>query len=102
MTISEDTRFIGAWRIDPSDRWSLREYGNVSLQFENNGKLTYTIELPKKKQIMLLTYRVDGNWLVTDQPSHPKEERTEFYFTDDGRLALKNPAPSPPSFYVRE
>jgi hypothetical protein len=50
---------------------------------------------------MHLTYRVDGSSLVTNQPSSPREERTEFYFMPDGRLAVTNAAPAPPSFYVR-
>jgi hypothetical protein len=94
-------RLLGDWRTDPNDQWSLREHGDVSLRFEEDGRLVYTIHLPTKKQIMLLTFRVEGNWLVTDQPSHPREERTEFFFTPDGRLALKNPPPAPASFYLR-
>jgi hypothetical protein len=86
---------------DPNDRWSLREYGDVSLHFENGGRLVYVIHLANKKQIMHLTCRVEGTWLVTNQPSSPREERAEFYFTPDGRLAVKNAAPLPPTFYVR-
>jgi len=95
-------RLAGSWRTDPTDLRSLQEYGNVTLEFEEEGRLAYTIHLPKKKQIMHLTYRVEGSWLVTDQPSHPQEERSEFFFTSDGRLALKHPGTSlPPSLYVR-
>jgi hypothetical protein len=98
---SEGIQLLGTWRADPSDRWSLREYGDVSLRFEKGGKLVYTIHLPNKEQIMHLTYRVDGSWLVTNQPSSPREDRAEFYFMPDGRLAVRNAAPAPPSFYVR-
>jgi hypothetical protein len=95
------TQLLGTWLTDPEDRWSLREYGEVSLHFEEDGVLVYTVHLPRKEQIMRLTYRVDGNQLVTDQPSSPQEERTEFFFTSDGRLAVKNAPPAPPTFYVR-
>ena len=61
----------------------------------------YTVHLPTKEQIMHLTYRVDGNWLVTNQPAAPREEKTQFYFTSDGRLAVKNPPPAPATLYVR-
>jgi hypothetical protein len=97
----ENPDLSGCWRTDPNDGWSLREYGDVSLRFDKEGKLEYTIHLPDEDQIMLLTYRLDGECLVTDQPSSPREERTEFFFTPDGRLAVKNPTPAPPSFYVR-
>jgi hypothetical protein len=84
------------------ERGGVREYGDVSLRFEKNGALAYTVHLAKKEQIMRLAYRVDGTTLVTDQPSSPREERTEFFFTPDGRLAPKNPPPAPPTFYVRK
>ena len=97
-----DAQLLGLWRTDPNDGWSMREYGDVSLRFEKEGKLVYTVHLPKKDQIMLLTYRTDGHWLVTDQPSSPREERSEFSFTSDGRLALKSAPPAPPTFFVRK
>ena len=98
---NEVARLVGTWRTDPDDAWSLRECGDVSLRFEADGTLVYTIHLPKKEQIMRLTYRVEQGVLVTDQPSSPREHRTEFYFTEDGRLAMKNASPAPPTFYKR-
>jgi hypothetical protein len=98
---NQEPRLLGLWRTDPDDRWSLQTYGDVSLLFEPDGKLLYTIHLPNRKQIMRLLYRVDGSWLITDQPSSPREERTEFIFAQDGRLVLKNPVPAPPTHYLR-
>lgn len=99
---NDNRRLLGLWRTDATDSMSLREYGDVSLRFEKGGRLVYTIHTPDREQIMYLTYRVEGSCLVTDQPSEPREERIEFSFTSDGRLSLKNPAPLPPTFYVRE
>jgi hypothetical protein len=100
--MSTNEVLVGTWRTDPDDHWSLREYGDVSLRFEDDGRLVYTVHLPNKKQIMHLTYRVDGNSLATNQPSAPQEHVTRFSFTPDGRLAVQNPEPAPSSFYVRE
>ena len=97
----DSLKILGSWCTDPKDQWSLREYGKVSLDFSENGALVYTIHLPDKDQIMRLSYRLEGNTLVTDQPSSPREERTEFFFASDGRLALSNVAPNPPTFYIR-
>jgi hypothetical protein len=36
----------------------------------------------------VLTYRVEDDLLITDQPSSPREERTRFWFSPDGRLVL--------------
>src|SRR4051812_43773125 len=99
MTATQPS-LLGTWRTDPGDASSLRDFGDVSLRFEQDGTLTYTIHLPKKVQVMRLSYRVKGNILVTDQGSSPREERAEFFFTSDGRLAVKNVAPAPPTFYV--
>lgn len=102
MMTGEGSKLFGLWRTDPNDQWSLREYGDVSLSFSEDGKLVYTIHLPGKEQIMNLTYHTDGTSLVTNQLSAPREERTEFFFTSDGRLAVKNASPGPPTFYVRQ
>jgi len=40
-------------------------------------------------QIMKLTYRVEGDYLVTDQPSSPRAERTRFRLESDGTLRLE-------------
>jgi len=44
-----------------------------------------------EEQIMNLTYEVSGNKLITDQPSHPKKERTEFSIESNGQLLLRYP-----------
>jgi hypothetical protein len=76
----------GRWVIDPSDTAAVAEFGQVELTFER-GRLTYEIILDEKKQVMLLTYRIAGEFLVTDQPSHPRSERTRFRLEGD-TLAL--------------
>lgn len=96
-----DSKLIGEWRSDPSDAWSLHEFGDVSLLFDAFGGLTYTIHLPKKTQVLRLTYRVEGSVLVTNQPSSPREERVGFRFTEDGRLVIDNAQPSPPTYYIQ-
>jgi len=99
---TDATQLVGCWRTDPTDRWSLQAYGPTSLRFEEDGSLIYTVHLTRKDQIIRLTYRVEGSYLVTNQPSSPREERAEFHFTPDGRLAVTNPAPAPTTFYVRD
>jgi hypothetical protein len=96
-----DLRLIGTWRTDPNDGRSLHEYGDVSMRFEKGGTLVYTVHLPDKEQIVRLTYRVDGDWLVTDQPSSPRQERTRFRLMPDGRLALTYSEDSRASCFVR-
>jgi hypothetical protein len=81
---SDSTRakLIGKW-------FGLVAEERVGLEFLEDGRLVYAILTPKGTQIMRLTYRVDGDMLVTDQPSHPREERTRFGWDDTGVLILE-------------
>jgi hypothetical protein len=91
---AENNRLVGKWKSDPDDQETISEYGDVWLDFSPNGGLTYTVHAQGKRQIMLLTYRVEGNVLITDQPSDPKEERTRFEIRADGKLVLLYDRPS--------
>jgi len=68
-----EEQITGTWRSDPDDLEAIRMYGDVSLDFLPDGQLTYTVHSEGKRQIMLLTYRIEGDMLTTDQPSEPKE-----------------------------
>jgi hypothetical protein len=92
-------QIIGRWRSDPDDPEAITMYGDVSLDFSRNGALAYTIHTEGKRQIVLMTYRIDGDVLITDQPSEPKEERTRFKITAAGKLVLEHE--HRPSTYVR-
>lgn len=76
----------GRWVLDPTDALAVAAFGDVVVEFDG-GRLKYEINLPDKKQIMLMTYKVDGDEVVTDQPSHPRPERTKFQITGN-RLIL--------------
>ena len=77
---------IGTWISDPKDTESIRRFGNVKLHFTADGRLIYIIPGEEKDQKMFLTYRVENNILITDQPSVPREERANFRITTDGKL----------------
>lgn len=92
---------IGEWATDPDGTWSTKEYGRVFMRFSRDGRLRYSIEQSGRQQVMNLTYRVEGNQLITDQPSHPAEERSEFCVMEDGRLGVRNLTTSRMSYYVK-
>ncbi len=96
-----DELIFGEWRSDPNDADSLRRFGRVTLTFSDSGELMYTVDRGAAKDIILMTYRVEGGWLVTNQPSAPREERTRFQLTKDGGLLLYNNDSAAPSRYVR-
>jgi hypothetical protein len=80
---------VGEWESDPGDQRARDSYGEVAMEFHEGGFMKYVIREGTKEQIMFLRYRVEGDELITDQPSAPREERTRFRFTSDGRLVLE-------------
>ena len=81
-----DRRLLGRWISDPRDSASLAD--PVSLEFLDDGSLTYTLHGGEKNQVMLLQFYTDGENIITDQPSSPREERTPYSFSADGALLL--------------
>ena len=78
---------IGTWKADSLDSATIKNYGNAILQFCENGELIYTMIDEIAEHQIFLTYEVDGSKLITDQPSHPQREETEFVLTQN-RLEL--------------
>lgn len=78
---------LGIWISDP-EGVSLDQFQRIQLEFTEDGQLFYTLVEDEGDKIMLLTYRIEGDSIITDQPSHPREERTKFSFTPDGKLIL--------------
>lgn len=87
MQVSTDS-LLGRWITDPCDEPSIKEFGNVQIEFTPDGKMIYTIHANAKDQIILLTYRLEEGVLITDQPSHPQEEKTPCQIGSDGKLRL--------------
>jgi hypothetical protein len=87
--MSSLSQLIGTWTTDESDDDSHVEFGRATLDFRPDGTLVYTIHSDDRDEKMLLTFDVQGNVLITDQPSRPHKERTSFSFTPDGKLILR-------------
>jgi hypothetical protein len=79
---------IGIWHIDSKDMNSIEMLGNVSIEFKVSGELIYIIHLEDRDQLIIMTYEIQGNILISDQPSNPQKEKTEFLITEAGKLEL--------------
>ena len=77
---------VGHWVSDAANNAGAEE--KTTLDFTSDGSLTYTTLRGRKAQKMFLTYRVENGVLITNQPSHPREEKSAFYFKPDGRLVV--------------
>jgi len=80
---------VGTWVVDRTDTRALAELGDVVLEFQDDGRLTYTIRGQTTDQIILMQYKVEGDVIVTDQPSSPRVERTAYALSPDGTLTLE-------------
>jgi hypothetical protein len=60
------------------------------MEFSADGNLTHMLHAENENRVMLLTYRVDDGTIISNQPSNPREERTQFEITPDGKLVLVN------------
>ena len=95
-----DAFLMGKWRLDPSDLKSLEEFGETGLEFKPDGSLVFTWFVGKgRRQIAFLTYRLDGQWLITNQPSSPREDRVIAEISSKNGLVLDRDGFR--SFYVR-
>lgn len=82
-------RILGNWALDPSDAKAKQAFGDIGLTFNKDGTATYLINTDdNKQQAILLTYKIEGDKLITDQPTHPKKETSKFLFNKDGTLTI--------------
>lgn len=85
---SNATPLIGIWRVDPADLATLKSLGDVEMEFDHGGNLIYVIKGEETQQIILMTYKVQGGSILTDQPSHPSPQRSKYVLSDDGALTI--------------
>jgi hypothetical protein len=79
---------LGIWHSDPGDGTGKAQYGRATLDFRDDGRLTYSTTEEGREQRIELTFRVEGDVIVTDQPSSRREEHTRFSIEGGNRLSL--------------
>jgi hypothetical protein len=95
-----NNNIVGIWELDPKDYSAKEIYGEITIEFKNNGKLIYSEFTKEGEQIIIMNYQIIRDKLITDQPSHPKKKETQFILHDDGKLELSFEGVS--SMYVRK
>ena len=84
---AEVSTLVGSWRVDPADAASVDALGDVEMEFDKRGNLRYLIKAAETDQIVLMTYEVRGDRIITDQPMHPDPQESKFELTK-GSLAI--------------
>jgi hypothetical protein len=57
---------------------------DTDLEILPDGRMVYAIREGDKWQLMKLTYRLEGDVIVSNQPSAPREERSQYFLQADG------------------
>jgi len=77
---------IGCWHLVSTEG---QPYELAEADFRDDGRLYYSVLSGERWQIMVLRYRVEGDTLVTDQPSAPGKERSRLALAQDGTLTIE-------------
>jgi len=73
---------VGTWVLGEEDAHARADLGDVLLEFDEDGNLLYVVRGEETDQMIKLRYEVDGDTIITDQPSAPQTERTAFSLED--------------------
>jgi hypothetical protein len=83
---AEDDYQVAAPTESRTPHWHRAKIAHT--KFESDGTLRYTVHGIGRDEVILLTYRVESGFIITNQPSHPRPERTAYEITADGKLVL--------------
>ncbi len=85
--MTTDERVLGTWHLVKSDG-GIDTGDGVTMTFMGNGRLLYIIHQKDSDEIMNLVFSIDGDCLLTDQPSRPQMASTRISFDGEGHLVL--------------
>jgi hypothetical protein len=83
-----DKNLLGTWNSDENDETTQKTLGKVIMTFTKDGKLVYDIVEGVKQQRMNMVYKVQGDTIISDQPSHPQEQKTKYKIESGDKLIL--------------
>jgi hypothetical protein len=86
IATTKNNRLVGRWRSDPAHYDTQINFGDTTMDFRENGELIYIIKTAEREQTVNLLYSIQGDQLITDQPSHPDRQSTLFNIEEDTLL----------------
>lgn len=81
---------LGIWTLLPPSVYHEPGVDEITAEFLKNGALRYVISLPDKKQVINLTYKIENDELITDQPSRPEPDTAHITRLDSQSLVLSS------------
>jgi len=83
-----DSRLFGEWELVRTDAVPADVGEGVRMRFTPDGALDFAFLGPEKDQIVRMVFKVRGRRIITDQPSHPRIEESEYSIEPNGLLSL--------------
>lgn len=83
-----NTNLVGTWKSDENDQATQKALGKATMTFTKDGKLIYDIFEGGKQLRIDMVYRVQGDTIISDQPSHPGEEKTAYKIENGNKLVM--------------
>lgn len=84
-----DGRLFGKWTTDKNDKQTVDLLGDVIMTFTAKGELIYEIKEDDRLQIINMIFWTEDNYIISDQPTHPKKEKTKYSFGTADSLILE-------------
>jgi hypothetical protein len=83
-----NNNLIGSWNSDETGETTQKALGKVTMTFTEDGKLIYDVFEGGRQQRINMVYKVQGDTIISDQPSHPREQRTRYQIENGDKLIL--------------
>jgi len=83
-----DPQLLGTWIIEPGDLVSVNQMGQVSMTFQPDHILKYIVQDRGTIVISHLTYWIDQDKIVTNQPPSVEYEYTTYVIEHNQQLIL--------------
>jgi len=84
-----DDRLFGKWTTDKNGKLTVDFLGDVTMTFTTKGELIYEIKEDDRLQIINMIFWTEDNYIISDQPTHPKKEKTKYSFGTADSLILE-------------
>ena len=78
---------VGTWHLERSE--DPEADPGVEIDVLPDGRMQYSIPASDRWQIIQMTWCVENEWILTDQPSSPRVEKTRFRLESDDSLVLE-------------
>jgi hypothetical protein len=100
VTTVQSQALHGRWVISPNDTSGLKRFGEHAFHFSPWGDAIHSFVGPQGMQRIVLSWRVEGDELITTEPGTGRTEKSALKLSPDGALQVGSEPHA--TFYVRD